>query len=323
MFCPNCGTNLEGNPPFCTACGTALTPAAPAPTVRDGFPDPTVLPTPEQGRIDPSKLTPEPQPEQNIDIDSMVANLNEPEPEPVGSKQGFTEQDMAWFTDHQTQSATQPTTQSAAQSTPQPTYPQQPPYPQQTNYPQTPYPQSAPGNPQYFSQAPVSVNPLPTKSNVLLGLIGAVVFSLIGCAIWTLIGSMGYISYLGALAMSFLTITGYKLLGKKYDIPGVLITLVVVALAVLVSNMFIDSILIATDAETMEVLGYLGYNSFSDVFLNFFDLVKEMDIILEAYAPGEGTLMNDFLLELGLSYVFSGIAFAVVAVPQYKASKNS
>ena len=339
MYCPNCGTYLEENTPFCTACGMALTSAAPvtsaasAPADRDGFPDPTVLPTPEQGRIDPNKLTPEPQPEQNIDIDSVVANLHEPEPEPVGSKNGFTEQDMAWFTDHQTQSAAQPTAQSAAQPAStypqQPTYPQpanysQPVYPQQPNYPQAPYPQQPmPGQtvPQFVPPVPVDLTP--RKSNVLLGLIGAVVFSLIGCAIWTVIGSLGYISYLGALAMSFLTITGYKLLGKRYDVPGVLITLVVVALAVLVSNMFIDSILIATDADAMEVLGYLGYNNFSDVFLHFFDLVNDMDVILEAYAPGEGTMMTDFLMELGLSYVFSGIAFAVVAVPQYRASKHS
>lgn len=357
MYCPNCGVFINGNVTVCTSCGVAITPSEPAPAAQDAFPDPTVLPasgqtalpaaghtvlpTPEQNRIDPNKLSPEMTPNpweygQNVDIDSVVSDLNEPEPEPVGSKQGFTDQDMAWFTDHQKPQQTaysQPTQYPQQTGYPQPTqyrqqtpypqptqYPQQTGYPQQPNYPQTPYPQQIPGNPNFVPPVPVDLTP--RKSNVLLGILGAVVFSLIGCVIWVLIGSLGYISYIGALAMSFLTITGYKVLGKKFDIPGVLSCIVVVALAVLASNVFINALVVANDADTMEVLGYLGYNNFSDVFLHFFDLLNDLDEIFRELAPSSATLMRDFLVELGLSYVFAGIAFAVVAVPQYKSSKN-
>ena len=198
--------------------------------------------------------------------------------------------------------------------------------PPQTPYPQQPYSPQPPQDPniQHMpanSQMPVITVSAPQKSNVLLGLIGAVVFSLIGCVIWVVIGSFGYISYLGGVALSFLTITGYKLLGKKFDVPGVLISLLVVILAVFASSIFINAFMIVADEELMEIMGYMGYNDFSDLFLRFFDMVKDVDTILEMYAPGEGTMMQEFLLDLGLSYVFAGIAFAVVAVPQYKASK--
>lgn len=197
--------------------------------------------------------------------------------------------------------------------------PQQHAYPQQI--PQPPvysqqYPQTIPGADSYVAP------PVVAKSNVLLGVLGAVVFSLIGCAVWVLIGSMGYISYLGALVMSLLTVTGYKLLGRKFDIPGVLVCIAVVALAVLASNVFINALTVANDAETMEILSYIGYDNFSDVFLRFFGLLNELDELLNEVMPGSGTLMSEFLGELALSYVFAGIAFVVVAVPQYKASKN-
>ena len=335
MFCPNCGTKLvEGNG-YCTACGTAVVPDNQPEQVS--FPDPTVLPTPEQGRIDPSQLTPEPQSMQSIDIDSMISNLNEPEPEDNSSMQGFTDEDMAWFTDHQPKPVQTPYSQ------PQPTY-------TQTTYPQ-PMPQQQtpnmppPANPQYFSQIPVPVDLTPRKSNVLMGFIGALAFSLIGCVIWVIIGSLGFISYLGALAMSFLVITGYKLLGKRFDMAGLLTCLLVVAAAVLASNVFIHAMQLSEGLDEMkeeilaeaatgdygvseedveEILTLMGLNHTGviDVFLHFFDYADTIDN-LNAYASGYVTdsIMGTFWRNLVLGYVFAGIAFVVVAVPQLKASR--
>ena len=316
MYCSNCGTRMEDNAAFCPACGTAVN--GEAQPGQGGFPDPTVLPTPEQGRIDPRSLTPEPQIEQDIDINSVVEDLNRREPEPMISKNGFTEQDMAWFTDMQPQTPPQPQYPNQTQYQGQPQYrpPGQSANPQQ--YPQQP----VQTNPGYFSQAPVAVDLTPKRSNVLLGILGAVVFSLIGCAVWVIIGSLGYVSYLGGLALSLLTVTGYKLLGKKFDIAGVLCCLAVVALAVFVSNIFIYAFTIAADPELMEIMGYLGYDSFGDIFFHFFDMVKDVDAILEAYSPGDGTMMQEFIGDLAIGYVFAGIAFIVVAASQFRASRR-
>ena len=352
MFCPNCGTNLEESAAYCPLCGTTIAAKASQPSQEQqgGFPDPTVIPTPEQGRIDPRNLAPEMTPEpwrqdQNIDIDSLVSDLNEPEPEPESSGQGFTDEDMAWFTDHQTTSEKPRAPQQT--SYPQPTpYPQPTSYPQPTQYsqqqtdaPQSPFPQPMPG-----FVPPVPVDLTPRKSNVLLGVIGAVVFSLIGCVIWVLIGKLGYISYLGALAMSLLTVTGYKLLGRKFDIAGVITCLVVVAAAVFVSNVFIESmemkealdilkdeIVEMADSEeytdvteeqidfVLDLMG-LSYDSFSDIFFHFFDYADSLDVYMKEYS--DETVMGTFTYNLVLGYVFSAIAFAVVAIPQYKASQK-
>ena len=203
--------------------------------------------------------------------------------------------------------------------------------PQQVNNEQTqPAPQTfvpqqqtpAPVTPGVFSQQPVSMKPLPEKSNVLLGLVGAVIFSLIGCAVWVLIGSLGYISYIGGLALSFLTITGYKVLGKKFDAPGIIICLIVIALAVFASNVFTEALSIAIDEEAMAVAKLLGYNSFSDILFGFFEMINKVDTYLGVLAPGEKTMMQTFIFNLVIGYVIAGIAFIVVAVSQFKASKN-
>lgn len=52
-------------------------------------------------------------------------------------------------------------------------------------------------------------------ANPVMGILGAIIFSLIGCAVWILIGKLGYISYLGGIAMAFSTIFGYHLFGKS------------------------------------------------------------------------------------------------------------
>lgn len=295
MFCTNCGTKLDDNSTFCTACGAAVTSDNSAQRDQTDFPDPTVLP----GQDSPHDPITGPHREQNINRVTGISDHGEP----AAFGTGFSEGEAVPPTDY-------------------PAPPPQTPYPQQQYSPQPPQDpniQHMPPNTQYFSQIPVAH--APQRSNVLLGTIGAVVFSLIGCVIWVVIGSFGYISYIGGFALSLLTITGYRLLGKKFDVPGVLISLVIVVLAVFASSVFINAFAIAADEELMDIMRYIGYNDFKDIFLRFFDLVKDVDMILETYAPGEGTMMQEFLVDLGISYVFAGIAFAVTAVSQYKASK--
>lgn len=350
MFCPNCGTNLEETAAYCPMCGATIAAkpsdiSQPSQEQQGGFPDPTnVLPTPEHSRIDPRNLAPEMTPdpwrqEQSVDIDSVVSDLNDPEPEPESSRQGFTEEDMAWFTDHQTQSSGQQATYPKPVSPQQTGYPQptQAP-PQQADVPQSPYPQQLP--PGFVPPVPVDLTP--RRSNVLLGILGAVVFSLIGCVIWVLIGKLGYISYLGALAMSLLTVTGYKLLGRKFDAAGIVTCLAVVAAAVFVSNVFIESmemkelldelrteVIAMADEEygvdeegvdyVLDSLG-LSYDGFSDIFLHFFDYADKIDTYSGVYTTD--TVRGIFTQNLVFGYIVSAIAFAVVAVSQYKASQR-
>lgn len=191
------------------------------------------------------------------------------------------------------------------------------------NYSSTPLPNDFRADPAY-SGGPVGVTPImrnPVKesvnSNPLMGFVGAVLFALIACVIWVLFGMMGRISYIGGLAMGFCTVTGYKLLGKKFDVFGIISCIVVIALAVLGSNIFIVTTSIFQQSGMEEALAYLGYDGFMDVFFNFFSLASTLDELLVA-AGEKATIMSSFLLDLGIGYLLSGVGFCVVGIPAFK-----
>lgn len=115
-------------------------------------------------------------------------------------------------------------------------------------------------------------------ANPVMGILGAIVFSLIGCAVWIIIGKLGYISYLGGIAMAFSTIFGYHLFGKKFDTLGLIISIVIVLVMVLVSNMFIYTWQLLSQPGMEEALSLLGYNGFFGVFFGLFDLMKQIDL---------------------------------------------
>ncbi len=174
-----------------------------------------------------------------------------------------------------------------------------------------------------YSGGPVGVTPImrnPEKDNVnsnpFMGFLGAVIFALIACVIWVLFGMMGRISYIGGLAMGFCTVTGYKLFGKKFDVFGVISCIVVIALAVLGSNLFIvTSSIYQSGLE--DVLVSFGYDGFMDVFFNFFSLATKLDNLLVA-AGESATVMSSFIRDLVIGYAFSAIGFCVVAVSAFK-----
>ena len=113
-------------------------------------------------------------------------------------------------------------------------------------------------------------------ANPVMGILGAIIFSLIGCAVWILIGKLGYISYLGGIAMAFSTIFGYHLFGKRFDTLGLIISIVIVLVMVFVSNMFIYAWQIVSEPGIEEALSLLGYEGFFGVFFGLFDLMKEV-----------------------------------------------
>lgn len=115
-------------------------------------------------------------------------------------------------------------------------------------------------------------------ANPVMGILGAIIFSLIGCAVWILIGKLGYISYLGGIAMAFSTIFGYHLFGKRFDTLGLIISIVIVLVMVFVSNMFIYAWQIVSEPGIEEALSLLGYEGFFGVFFGLFDLMKEVDL---------------------------------------------
>ncbi len=175
-----------------------------------------------------------------------------------------------------------------------------------------------------YTEAPATFTPItrnPEKANInsnpLMGFVGAVLFCLIACVIWVIFGMMGKIAWIGGLAMGFCTVTGYKLFGKKFDVFGIISCIVVIALAVLGSNIFIETLAVFNEPGAEEVLSWLGYDGFADVFFNFFSLANTLDnLMLELGEPA--SVMSSFLTNLGIGYLLSGVGFCVVGIPAYK-----
>lgn len=153
-------------------------------------------------------------------------------------------------------------------------------------------------------------------ANPVMGILGAIIFSLIGCAVWILIGKLGYISYLGGIAMAFSTIFGYHLFGKKFDTLGLIISIVIVLVMVLVSNMFIYTWQLLSQPGMEEALSLLGYNGFFGVFFGLFDLMKQVD--LHTGLDGIDSLTGGFISDLIFSYIISMIATVAIGVSMLK-----
>lgn len=153
-------------------------------------------------------------------------------------------------------------------------------------------------------------------ANPVMGILGAIVFSLIGCAVWIIIGKLGYISYLGGIAMAFSTIFGYHLFGKKFDTLGLIISIVIVLVMVLVSNMFIYTWELLSQPGMEEALSLLGYNGFFGVFFGLFDLMKQVD--LHAGLDGIDSMTGGFISDLIFSYIISMIATVAIGISMLK-----
>lgn len=153
-------------------------------------------------------------------------------------------------------------------------------------------------------------------ANPVMGILGAIVFSLIGCAVWIIIGKFGYISYLGGIAMAFSTIFGYHLFGKKFDTLGLIISIVIVLVMVLVSNMFIYTWELLSQPGMEEALSLLGYNGFFGVFFGLFDLMKQVD--LHAGLDGIDSMTGGFMSDLIFSYIISMIATVAIGISMLK-----
>ncbi len=153
-------------------------------------------------------------------------------------------------------------------------------------------------------------------ANPVMGIIGAVLFSLIGCAVWILIGKLGYVSYLGGIAMAFSTIFGYHLFGKKFDVLGLIVSIVIVLLMVLFSNMFIYTWELLSQPGMEEALSLLGYDGFFGVFFGLFNLMKEVD--LHTGLDGIDSMTGGFISDLGIGYAISIIATISIGVSMLK-----
>ncbi len=192
-----------------------------------------------------------------------------------------------------------------------------------TDYQPTPIPGDFRSAPEFATNnySTASVNYEPIKSNPIMGFVGAILFTLIACAIWIVIGMLGFISWWGGLAMGFCCVTGYRLLGKKFDVYGIICCIIIILFAVLGCNIFVQVLSVVNDSDAMEVAAAIGYEDFGSLFFGFFGFMSQIDELAAAIAPDAANMMASFIKDLVISYLFAGVGFCVIGIPQYRAGK--
>lgn len=140
--------------------------------------------------------------------------------------------------------------------------------------------------------APAYVAPIDwgiPDSNPLLGILGALVLAVFGVLIWSFIGRLGYISYIGSIALVASIYGGYRLAGGSMDTKGKVICTVLSLLLTFVSSWIV--IVLNTQAQIHDIFGYnisffnaipWAVEAFSNDIFGIFELVISMAFTVAA-----------------------------------------
>lgn len=131
-----------------------------------------------------------------------------------------------------------------------------------------------------------------SNENKVLGAVGAVIGAALGIVVWCLIGKLGYIAWIGGLAICAFTLGGYMLLGKDVSKFGLILSIALMIVSVYVATRLNWAISLQ-DAFDEE----LGYEmSLWDCFTDIMKWVKLADSTARFY------------LDLGLGYLITFVA---------------
>ena len=145
----------------------------------------------------------------------------------------------------------------------------------------------------------------PVKNNVALGFLGAVLFSIIGALIWLLISQLGYISYLGGLAVSFFTVFGYK----KFSGGGFNAVSIFVCIVVIAGMVFLAEI------SSMTLFIMQSINDSYGTGISFFETLEWIPVFLSD-SEISGSLTHDLIF----GYLVTAIsAVAIFSIEMKKA----
>lgn len=89
----------------------------------------------------------------------------------------------------------------------------------------------------------VPTNGEPVESNVILGIIGAIVGACLGGIIWIIIGKIGFIAGIAGFLIITFAIRGYRMLSGSLDKKGQIISLVIGLIMIFVANYVLTAIL--------------------------------------------------------------------------------
>ena len=123
------------------------------------------------------------------------------------------------------------------------------------------------------------------SSNLLLGLIGAVIGAIPGCILWIVIGYIGFVAGIAGYAIMFGAMFCYEKLGKTLDKKGIIICIIVTLISILFANVL---------GYAIEIYKYAAEEGMEPSF--FLVLINTPMMIKEA------GMLGGFLLNLAIGY---------------------
>lgn len=107
------------------------------------------------------------------------------------------------------------------------------------------------------------------KSNLPLGIIGALIGSLLGAALWVFIYQAGYIAGIAGIAIFLGALKGYSLLGKTADRKGVIVCTLITVIMVFLANELSIRLAVYLAAEDQHM-----HMSFAEINRNWSNYMK-------------------------------------------------
>lgn len=144
------------------------------------------------------------------------------------------------------------------------------------------------------------------KSKFVPGLIGAILGSLIGVICWAVVFKLGYIAAISGIVMVICSAKGYELLGGNVDIKGIISVCIISIIMLYFANK------LSWTWEAYDAFIEQGDSvSFFDIYKNIMDLIKYSD------------LTSEFMMDLGLGYLFAVFGAASTVVSYIRAAKGN
>lgn len=162
------------------------------------------------------------------------------------------------------------------------------------------------------------------KENKVLGIVGAIIGTILGLVVWCIIGMMGYISWIGGLALAAGAFFGYQLLGKGFSPVGAVVCLVLVLGSVWVGTRITYAIEMRSSFKEEEAVGIVAEALYDldddpstvEILLHYGDYEEFFDDILDA--ANQDTVSDLFKRDLIVGYVFTVLATVVLAANAVK-----
>lgn len=143
-----------------------------------------------------------------------------------------------------------------------------------------------------------------TGSNVVTGIIGALLGSLVGVALWVGIYKLGYIAGIAGAIMIVSAMFGYEKLGGNLDLKGIIISVVICIGMIYISERICISMQLYEEFKDLKY--YFGDVSFFDCYKSMFTILKDVE------------KESVFWGELGIGYLLFAIASVSYIVKSVK-----